>query len=201
MHNPLSAILLFGPPGSGKGTQAQLLSQITGHLHLSAGDIFRNLPADSELGQLQRQYLNQGLLIPDETAVTIWKEHVTQLIQTGQFRPAEQLLLTDGMPRTPKQVELLANTLRVVKVISLEVEDEQCLIKRLEKRAEAQHRADDQNQQTLQKRIAVYQSESREVLRSFPAELLISIQADQRPFEVLRDILVKASPWLRFPDP
>lgn len=201
MNNPLSAILMFGPPGSGKGTQAQLLSQITGHYHLSAGDIFRNLPADSELGLLQRQYLNQGLLIPDVTAVAIWNEHVARLIQTGQFRPTEQLLLTDGMPRTPKQVDLLANTLRVVKVISLEVEDERCLIQRLEKRAEAQHRSDDQNRATLQRRISVYQSESRGVLRSFPAELLISIRADQRPFEVLRDILVTASPWLRFPDP
>lgn len=200
MNAPFSAVLVFGPPGSGKGTQAQFLSRLTGHYHLSSGDIFRNLPPTSEFYQLQREYLDRGLLIPDETAVDIWKEHVAGLVKSGQFQPTRQLLLTDGMPRTPKQLELLAGALRVLAVLSLEIDDERHLIERLEKRAQAQKRADDQNAKTLARRISIYKSESKEILHSFPANSVISIAADQRPFEVLRDILVRASRWLRFPD-
>ncbi len=197
---PYPTLLLFGAPGTGKGTQAQFLSQLTGHFHLSAGDIFRGLPPDSSLGTLQRQFVDKGLLIPDELAVEIWQHHTLDLIRKHCYHPDRQLLLADGMPRTPNQAQLLARTMSVKKIIALETSDEHCLIERLRKRAVEQGRVDDQNPQTLQRRLRVYKEQSRDVLQTFPRETIITIRADQRPFEVLRDILLSLSDLLRYPD-
>lgn len=197
---PYSAVLLFGPPGTGKGTQAKFLSQLTGHFHLSAGDIFRGLPPDSPLGELQRQYVDKGLLLPDELAVEIWRKYTLDLVRMNRYRPGEQLLLADGMPRTPKQAQLLERAMVVKRVIALETSDEACLIERLRKRAVIEGRADDQDVQILRRRLSVYNEQSRDVLQTFPRETIVNIRADQKPFEVLRDILISMSDLLRYPD-
>ncbi len=95
-------IVLLGPPGAGKGTQAEIISEKLGLAHISSGDIFReNLKAQTELGQLAQGYMNRGELVPDDVTIAMIRERLQ--------RPdcAEGALL-DGFPRTPKQADALA---------------------------------------------------------------------------------------------
>lgn len=200
MTKPYPSILFFGPPGSGKGTQAKFISDLTGHYHLSAGDIFREMDPETPLGKLQRDFSRKGLLIPDDAAVEIWKGYTENLVNHRRYKPNTQLLLTDGMPRTVQQSHSLRNSLMVRAVINLEVSDEECLISRLSARAVVQKREDDKNLETLRTRFLVYKEQSREVLQTFPQEIIISISAQQRPFEVLRDILNHTSQLLKYPN-
>src|ERR1700722_12603237 len=110
---PFRAVLLFGPPGSGKGTLGKFLSSAGNHFHLSSGDIFRGLSPESPAGKLYHSYAGKGLLLPDEETIQIWHHYVHGLIATNRSFPAQQLLLLDGIPRTRRQVELLEKHLQV----------------------------------------------------------------------------------------
>ncbi len=189
-NHPLKAVLLFGPPGSGKGTLGKFLSLAGGHYHLSSGDVFRGLSPHSPAGQLYQQYALKGLLVPDEATVAIWHNYVEGLIATNRLFPESQLLLLDGLPRTAKQIKLVEKHLNILKIISLEVPDENKLIQRLKKRALIEKRKDDAEEAVLFKRMEVYKKETLEILNYFPASLISRFNADQKPLEVLRDVLV-----------
>ncbi len=95
-------IVLLGPPGAGKGTQAQLVSTTLGLPHISSGDIFReNLKMQTELGKLAQEYMNRGELVPDNLTIAMIKERLSR----PDCRPGA---LLDGFPRTPTQAEALA---------------------------------------------------------------------------------------------
>ena len=102
----LRSVLIFGPPGSGKGTLGKFLSSAGNHFHLSSGDIFRGLSPESPAGQLYHTYASKGLLLPDELTIEIWRHFVDGLIATNRYFPASQLLLLDGIPRTIRQADL-----------------------------------------------------------------------------------------------
>lgn len=193
------ALLLFGPPGSGKGTQAKLLSLVSGHKHLSSGDIFRGIPPKSHAGKLQEKYLNQGQLVPDSITFSIWKNYVEGLVATNAYNPHDQLLLLDGFPRTLRQAQSLEAQANVLGIIVLDCDNENVLIERMQKRALKEGRADDANREALTKRMQVYRDQTKEVLSFYEEDLIVHINALQSPVEVLRDILVKASHWLTFP--
>src|SRR3990167_2109791 len=80
---PMSAVLIFGPPGSGKGTLGKFLSSAGNHFHLSSGDIFRGLSPESPAGQVYHEYAGKGLLLPDEITIKIWRHFVQGLIATN----------------------------------------------------------------------------------------------------------------------
>jgi len=193
---PFRSILLFGPPGSGKGTLGKFLSSAGNHCHLSSGDIFRSLSPESPAGKLYHTYASQGLLIPDEITLQIWHHFVHGLIATNRYFPNRQLLLLDGIPRTLKQADLLQKYVHVERIIILEVDDISELIKRIQRRAIIEKRTDDMDAKVLRTRMEIYQKDTLRLLKHFPDKVLSRFNADQKPLEVLRDVLVSLSPLL-----
>ncbi|MCS6933641.1 MAG: adenylate kinase [Chitinophagales bacterium] len=147
-------IVLFGPPGSGKGTQAAKLVEKYGLVHLSTGDIFRaNIKNETELGKLAKSYIDKGLLVPDEVTIHILQSEADKYTGVNGF-------IFDGFPRTIQQAEALdaylaARNTSVTMMLSLEVDEEE-LKRRLLLRGKESGRADDQNPAIIEQRIAVY---------------------------------------------
>jgi adenylate kinase len=180
----LRAILLFGYPGSGKGTQGKILSVLPGFHHVAMGDILRGLtPANPLFGQVQT-YLKAGNLVPDELCLDLFKHHIDSL------KPEEEdFLLVDGLPRNARQVELLNKIVRVIRIFKLSVYDENLVIDRMRKRALRQGRSDDASDETIQRRLSVYRLETESCIRTYPGTLLTRIHANQPMFDVHFDII------------
>lgn len=193
---PYRSILIFGPPGSGKGTVGKILSSAGNHFHLSSGDVFRGLAPESPAGKLYHSYASKGHLLPDAVTIGIWHYYVEGLIATNRYFPHQQLLLLDGIPRTKRQAELLDQHIKVMHLIVLEVDDANVLTQRLTRRGILEHRADDRDEAVLRTRMEVYQRDTVKVLEHYPKELISRFNGDQRPLEVLKDVLVKHSDLL-----
>jgi adenylate kinase len=176
--------LLFGAPGSGKGTLGKFLSSAGNHFHLSSGDIFRGLAPESAAGKLYYGFASKGHLLPDEATLQIWHHYVGGLIATNRYFPHQQLLLLDGIPRTIGQAKKIGRYLHVLKVIVLE---------RLKRRAMIERRMDDFDEKVLRTRMNVYERETSKMLKHYPPSLIARFNADQRPLEVLRDVLSQLS--------
>lgn len=186
-------ILVFGPPGAGKGTLGRFLSSAGNHYHLSSGDIFRGLAPESAAGKIFHNYAGKGQLVPDEVTVKIWHHFVNGLVATNCYFPHEQFLLLDGVPRTKRQGELLSSYIEVIHIIVLDVEKEEELVRRLKRRALIERRLDDFHEEVLRERMQVYKNQTLELLNIYPQKLISHFNADQPPLDVLRDVLVKLS--------
>ena len=155
-------IVLFGPPGAGKGTQSERLIEKYGLIHISTGDLFRyHLKNETELGKLARSYMDNGKLVPDEVTINMLEEEVKKHDNPKGF-------IFDGFPRTESQAAALDNFLEskgtsVTTMLALDVPEEE-LRKRLTARAETSGRPDDADPAVIQKRIDVYNAETRPVL-------------------------------------
>ncbi len=180
------AIVIFGPPGSGKGTLSKVFAEVGGHMHLSTGDIFRALPQGSPI----HEYMRKGEYPPDELVMEIFHNHLEHLIEQGIYRPKEQVLLLDGIPRTLNQAEILDRYHEVKRVLLLDVSNQNVLIERLRSRALIEGRTDDSNIEVLRTRMELYQKETAQVLTHYPEKLISHINADQTKLEVLRDSLI-----------
>ncbi|CAN5405478.1 adenylate kinase [soil metagenome] len=154
-------LVLFGPPGAGKGTQSEKLISQYGLVHLSTGDIFRaNIKGGTELGILAKSFMDKGQLVPDEVTIRMLEAEADK-------HPEAKGYIFDGFPRTPAQATALDNFLTskntsISMMIALEVEEEE-LRKRLLLRGKDSGRADDQNPEVVQKRIDVYRNETEPV--------------------------------------
>ncbi len=190
------ALLLFGPPGSGKGTIGKALSCASGHVHLSSGDIFRGLASESPAGQLFNAYASKGNLVPDDLTIAICHKYIEGLIDTNRFFPTKQLLMLDGIPRTMTQAELMDKHLDVLKLLLLEMPNTQSLIARLKNRALIEKRKDDFDETVLRVRMEVYEKDTAKLLHHYPKNKIVRINADQRPIEVLRDVITALSDTL-----
>lgn len=188
---PFRSVLIFGPPGSGKGTMGKFLSSAANHFHLSSGDIFRSLSPDSPAGKLCHQYVGKGLLLPDDLTVKIWHHFVHGLIATNRYFPLQQLLILDGIPRTPAQAALLEKYVVIEKIIVLEVGNPEELIKRMQRRAVLEKRSDDADASVLRTRLQVYEKETLHVLKHYSDSDICRFDASQKPLKVLSDILVR----------
>src|SRR5436190_16416402 len=136
-------VLLFGAPGVGKGTQGRILGQIPGFFHLSCGDVFRSLDINSVEGKEIYQYSTQGMLVPDETTIRVWKRHLDALTVLSHYKPFEDLLILDGIPRNRRQAEILESHIEVLKVVHLKCSDSEAMIHRIRRRAIRENRVDD----------------------------------------------------------
>src|ERR1700756_1023869 len=113
------AILLFGAPGSGKGTQGRILGTIPNFYHCACGDVFRSLTVESQIGKIFLEYSSRGELVPDEPTIRLWRHFIETSIKVGRFHPEEDTLILDGIPRSEHQAEMLKDTLDVRSIIYL----------------------------------------------------------------------------------
>ncbi|HEU6448162.1 MAG TPA: nucleoside monophosphate kinase [Verrucomicrobiae bacterium] len=183
------SILLFGAPGSGKGTQGKILGTIPHFFHCSCGDVFRNLRVEMPIAKVFLDYSSRGQLVPDEPTVKLWRESIEKITHIGQFQPKTDTLVLDGIPRNLKQAKMLRNTLDVVGVFYLKSNNEENLIARMQRRALKENRLDDANLETIRERFATYERETKPVLNFYGKKLVHKISADQPPAKVLGDIL------------
>ena len=182
------SILMFGGPGSGKGTQGVVLGQMPNLVHLSMGDIFRGLDKETDLGKEFLSYSTKGLLVPDELTVRVFQQHVTDRIEKGEIDLDYHTFILDGIPRTTAQVELLQDVIDVKRVVHLVMEDQDALIARLSARAAKSGRPDDANPDVIRQRIEVYERETAPVLEAYNRKLIARVNGDQPPLAVLRDV-------------
>ena len=183
------SVLLFGAPGVGKGTQGKILGQIPGFFHLSCGDVFRQIDISSKEGAEIYRYSSRGELVPDELTIRIWQKGLNGQIATSSYKPHEDLLILDGVPRNVTQARLMEGMIDVLKVIFLVCSDEEAMIHRIKRRAIRENRADDANEQVIRRRFEVYHRESAPILEYYSAEKIARVEALGSPAEVLRKIL------------
>jgi adenylate kinase len=151
-------LILFGKPGSGKGTQAEFVKRKYDLVHISTGDLFRNnISNNTDLGLLAKSYMEKGDLVPDEVTIKMLEAEVNKHPNANGF-------IFDGFPRTTIQAEILDQFLSTLKLsismtIALEV-DENLLIDRLINRGKDSGRADDQDRSKIQNRFEEYNNKT-----------------------------------------
>jgi adenylate kinase len=182
-------VLLFGAPGSGKGTQGKILGNIPQFYHCACGDVFRNLTIENELGRTFLNYSSKGQLVPDEPTMRLWRENINALQASGRFNPTRDTLVLDGIPRNVQQAEMLNDTLDVMAIFFLTCPDRSKLVERLQRRALRENRLDDANLETIHNRLEAYESETKPVLDYYGPKLVHVIDSTQSPINVLRSIL------------
>ena len=164
-------IVLFGPPGAGKGTQSERLKEKYGLVHISTGDVFRALDPESELGKLAKSYSDKGDLVPDEITIAILEEEVKKF-------PNAKGVIYDGFPRTTQQAKALDSFLSskntsVTMMLSLVVSEDE-LRDRLMKRASDSGRLDDADPKIIQNRIDNYNAKTAPVAEFYAEQSKLS---------------------------
>jgi len=154
----MTNLVLFGPPGAGKGTQATVLKEKYQLIHISTGDVFRyNIKNETDLGRTAKSYMDKGQLVPDDITIGMLEAEVDKNSGANGF-------IFDGFPRTSAQADALSQLLQekntdVSAMIALEVEDE-VLVERLLDRGKTSGRIDDANEEIVRNRIKVYYNET-----------------------------------------
>ena len=151
-------IVLFGPPGAGKGTQSEKIIDKYHLVHISTGDLFRKHTSEgTELGLLARKYMDNGDLVPDDVVIKMVEVKINTETEAKGF-------IFDGFPRTVNQAEALDELMKrknmgITGMVSLEVDEEE-LKKRILERAKTSGRIDDQDEEKINNRIRVYNEET-----------------------------------------
>jgi adenylate kinase len=210
-------LVLFGPPGAGKGTQAQLLKERLGIEHVSSGDLFRHhLSNGTQLGELARGYMNRGELVPDEVTIGMVIDRI------GQISDADGFML-DGFPRNTVQAEALETALQqqcqhIDRVVHIQVADEE-LIRRLSNRYVCRvcqrpyardavtgappeqcvecpnggeiYQRDDDTEEAVAIRLSVYHQETAPVLEFYRQRGLLAEIPGERPIEAVNGAVLR----------
>jgi adenylate kinase len=181
--------LLFGAPGSGKGTQGKTLGTIPRFFHCPCGDVFRSIDTRTKVGKAFLEYSSKGQLVPDDITVELWEEAIDAAVDAHKFKPDIDILVLDGIPRNVSQAKIMDERIDVQKVFHLSCPNRETLFGRLKKRALKDNRLDDANEQVIQRRLATYDSESKPVLEYYGKDRITSVDATQPPAKVLLQIL------------
>lgn len=154
----MTNIILFGPPGAGKGTQANFLKEKYNLVHISTGDVFRyNIKNQTDLGKLAKSFTEKGKLVPDEITIDMLSNELDK-------HPDAEGFIFDGFPRTVAQADALGHLMedkdtQIDAMVALEVDDE-VLVERLLERGKTSGRADDADEDIIRNRIKVYYNET-----------------------------------------
>ncbi len=154
----MTNIILFGPPGAGKGTQAAFLKEKYNLVHISTGDVFRyNIKNQTDLGKLAKSFTEKGKLVPDEITIDMLSNELDK-------HPDAEGFIFDGFPRTVAQADALGHLMedkdtQIDAMVALEVDDE-VLVERLLERGKTSGRADDADEDIIRNRIKVYYNET-----------------------------------------
>ncbi len=182
-------MLLFGPPGAGKGTQGRILASIPGLYHLATGDMFRSLDPASPLGKRVTGYSSKGELVPDDLTIELWQQHLRDKIESNVFRPDHDLLILDGIPRSAAQAEAMDLYLDVLAILHIRPPSIEDMVQRLKRRAMLEGRRDDADEAVIRRRFQVYEEETAPVLGHYPKGIIREVSAVGAPIQVLQRIL------------
>jgi adenylate kinase len=177
-------MIMFGPPGSGKGTQSKLVADYFKFLHLSTGELFRQeIAAGSAMGELVKVFINRGLLIPDNIVM----RELYRYALAHQDAPG---IAFDGFPRNPDQAAMLDKVfhkkeLRIALVVSIQVPDQE-LIQRVLERGKDSGRTDD-NAEIMQKRLEVYREFTLPVINYYKKSKRLVEVNGSRPVKIVSD--------------
>jgi len=177
-------MIMFGPPGSGKGTQSKLVADYFQFLHLSTGELFRQeIAAGSAMGQLVKVFINRGLLIPDNIVM----RELYRYALAHQNAPG---IVFDGFPRNPDQAAMLDKVfhkkeLRIALVVSIQVPDQE-LIQRVLERGKDSGRTDD-NAEIMKKRLEVYREFTLPVINYYKKSKRLVEVNGSRPVQIVSD--------------
>lgn len=166
-------LILFGPPGCGKGTQAIKLAEEFQLLHISTGDLLRNeVKTETPLGVEAKKFMDKGEYVPDEVMIGMISNKI------DEFAGKVKGIIFDGFPRTTPQAEALDKLLEfkntsIKKVIALEVEEEE-IVERILLRGKTSGRSDDNDEATIRKRFNIYQKETAPVAALYAAKDLFT---------------------------
>jgi adenylate kinase len=183
------AFLMFGAPGSGKGTQGAILGRIPRFIHCACGEVFRALDTRTPLGRQFVYYSSRGELVPDELTVQLRKANMDSRAESHLFKPDIDFLVLDGIPRNVEQARIMDRYIEVLHVFHLSCPNRQELHRRLRKRALKDNRWDDAKEETIEHRIRTYEEESKPMLQYYPAEKITDIDATQHPAVAFHAIL------------
>jgi adenylate kinase len=182
-------ILIFGAPGSGKGTQGKALGMLPGYFHCACGDVFRSLNANTELGKAFLEYSSRGELVPDEITIKLWHNRIKRAETAHEFDPERDFLVLDGIPRDVNQAKLMDEIIDLRTFFHLTCPDREKLMARLKSRALKDNRLDDANENVIRKRFDTYEEESKPLLEFYGHDSVVTIDATQSPARVLLEIL------------
>jgi len=193
MTEKYKSILIFGPPGIGKGTQAKLLARNPKYFHFSTGDMFRGLKEniemrDSEIGKKVTGLIEDGNFVPDDLTIQLFYKTLKEYEEKGRYNPLEQTLLLDGIPRNSNQAGLIKEKIEVVKLIYFYCSDDNILVERLKKRAIHEGRKDDR-EETIRKRLKIYKVDTEAVLKSYDESLILRINGMNKIEEIEKEVI------------
>ena len=169
------AILVIGPPGAGKGTQAKMIAKKFGYKHISTGDILRGLNRNTKLGKKVLSLINKGNFVPPKLAVQITLNHI---------KSNKKILVLDGFPRNVIQAKLIKNKIEVIKVIVFTGRNsifKERLIKR------GQGRADD-TVEVINHRFKVYKTETEPLLKHYGSQITHKINAEPSIEDIFKEV-------------
>lgn len=185
------AILILGPPGSGKRTLGKYLGISPTQYYLSSGMIFKGIDPDTPAGQLYYSYAKKKKLVPNDVTLELWKNYIQGLISTNSYRPNKQDLVLDGIPRTLKQAQMLQEYLQVRHVIVLESQSKEKLLERMRRQAREEGVLKEITQDVFTANYKEYSDNIAGLVGAYPTHMVTYINADQRSLEVLRDVLIR----------
>jgi len=181
--------LIFGAPGTGKGTQGKILGQIPGFVHVACGDVFRALDPNSKLGKVFLEYSSKGAFVPDDLTIQLWCDHIDKLVQVEHFHPHSDYLVMDGIPRNLAQAQAMDAYIHVCGIIYLQCPDKEVLVQRMERRALHENRLDDANEQVIRRRLEEYEAQTEPTLSHYSPNLIKRVDATGTPLTVLAEII------------